>query len=558
MKRLSVIALIVSVLLVSCKEKPGPEIVYDVFEGEPVVAGPDGWDGVKRGDITYQILVYSFADSDGDGIGDINGIREKLDYIDGLGASAIWLSPIHPSSSYHGYDVTDYSSVNPEFGTEEDFASLVEAAHARGIKVYMDYVLNHSASAHPWFQDATVSPDSPYRDFYSFSQDPQADIAAGRIPQIASEGAAGYDPGQWFDAGKGYRFHSHFNTSRFADFNYGPAESAETSDAFQALVSAADKWIAMGVDGFRLDAVKHIYHNGESNENPVFLKKFYDRMNASYRSSGGDGDIYMIGEVLSEADAVAPYYAGLPALFEFSFWYRLQWAIQNATGRYFVKDILGYQPLYGRYRQDFVEATKLSNHDEDRTGSVLGGDTDRMKLAAAVLLTAGGRPYIYQGEELGYTGTKENGDEYVRTPVLWDRAGLDLASAALSGKVDMSVLVPEISVEAQSADERSVLNMYRTFARVRNTYPALASGKMESHPVYNDSNAAFNQTAVWYMTLGGDKMLVVHNFSENPVIMSFEDSLDKAVLLNGYAEVKQGGSGWKLRIGELSSAVFEL
>ena len=503
------------------------------FEGEQVVAQPDAWDNRKRADISYQLLVYSFADGNGDKVGDLPGLTRRLDYIDALGASAVWLSPIHPAASYHGYDVLDYEAVNPAFGTDADLRAFIDAAHARGIRVYLDYVLNHTGKDHPWFKSAAASEGSPYRDRYIFSEDPQADIAAGRIDQIATEGAAGYDAGQWFstDTGAGaagrFKFvldwtnadsptvtvtettdaadadntqggaddkylyfgngtskrfyarggnsyeltldfdsdwgflvrtsttswaagtkygapdnrtiirfgepftlmsnrsadpanvqfslptmyHSHFWTAAFADLNYGKAAEAEQSGAFKAVTEAADKWVRMGVDGFRLDAVKHIYHNAYNDENPTFLKKFYDRMNESYKAAGGEGDFYMVGEMLDEADKAAPYYRGLPALFEFTFWYKLKWALQNGIGCYFVKDILDVQPLYAQYRSDYIEATKLSNHDEDRTGSDLGQSAEKMKVAAAVLLTAQGAPYIYQGEELGYWGTKSNGDE---------------------------------------------------------------------------------------------------------------------------------------------------
>lgn len=652
------------------------------FDGTPLVPDPAGWDGVKRADISYQALVYSFADSDdADRVGDFAGLCSRLDYLDALGVAAIWLSPIHPSSSYHGYDVLDYAAVNPDFGTEAELQALIAEAHSRGIKVYLDYVLNHTSSSHPWFVSCTASQDSPYRDFYALSKDPAADIAAGKIPQIATEGAGGYDSGQWFattsDAGAQGRFsftldwsdpeaptvtvtetsdapdpentdnsgggkylyfgdgeclrfyeesdgiysltvdfdsdwgflvrtssstwaagtkygaqsstsilsigepfrlyansasfdpsniqfslplmyHSHFWTGAFADLNYGPAAEAGQSGTFAAVTEAADKWVRMGVDGFRLDAVKHIYHNQSSDENPVFLQKFYDRMNSSYKAAGGQGDFYMVGEMLDEADKAAPYYRGLPALFEFSFWYRLKWALQNGTGCYFADDILGYQDMYRQYRPDYIEATKLSNHDEDRTGSDLGQDTDKMKMAAAVLLTAQGSPYIYQGEELGYWGTKAAGDEYVRTPVMWNRDGSGLADGSLSGKVDMSMLSPEISVEAQEADDGSILNVYRTFSRLRNTYPALAQGTMEKHPVYNGNNPDASQIAAWYMVCDARKMLVVHNFGEKAFILTLTDDLSRPVGLLGSAETKTADGVTRLMLGPLSSAVFEL
>lgn len=645
---------------------------------EAVVAEPDPWDGVKRADISYQVLVYSFADGDGDTKGDLKGLTERLDYLDEMGVSAVWLSPIHPSSSYHGYDVLDYEAVNPTFGTDADLQAFIDAAHARGIRVYLDYVLNHTGKEHPWFRDAISSEQSPYRDYYVFSKDPQGDIAAGRIDQIATEGAAGYDAGQWFstdsNAGATGRFrfeldwsnasaptvtvtettdapdaentdtsaggkylyygdqqmarfyteddthyhltldfdsdwgflirtsttswdggtkfgapnsqtilelgvpftltsastaaniqfslptmyHSHFWTAAFADLNYGKASEADASAAFKAVTEAADKWVGMGVDGFRLDAVKHIYHNAYNDENPTFLKKFYDRMNESYHARGGEGDFYMVGEMLDDAANVAPYYKGLPALFEFSFWYRLRWALQNGIGRYFVKDILEYQPAYRQYRTDYIEATKLSNHDEDRTASELGRVEGRLRVACAVLLTAQGEPYIYQGEELGYWGTKSNGDEYVRTPILWDRAGRELASGSLSGKVDRQMLTESISVEAQAEEENSLLNLYRTFARLRNTYPALAEGAMTKHPVYNENNADGEAVAVWYREKEGERMFVAHNFGDKALTLTLDDHLGKAVGLSGEATIKRNDNGTLLTLGAYSSVVFTL
>lgn len=151
--------------------------------------GPETPERTGESGISYQMLVYSFADSDGDGCGDFKGIQSRLDYLKEMGVQAIWLSPIHPASSYHGYDVLDYSGVNPDYGTEADFKSLLDAAHAKGIKIYLDYVLNHTSKDHPWFLDAKKNAGSQYRDYYIFSDNPQADIRDGKIPMIATEGA---------------------------------------------------------------------------------------------------------------------------------------------------------------------------------------------------------------------------------------------------------------------------------------------------------------------------------------------------------------------------------
>lgn len=648
-------------------EKPGETpTVWNAL-----TASPDTWDKEKRADISYQLLVYSFADSNGDGIGDFQGIIDKLDYLNEMGIRAIWLSSVHPAQSYHGYDVTDYDEVNPLYGTEADFDRLLSEAHKRNIKIYLDYVMNHTGKDHPWFQAARVDENSPYRDYYSFSKDPKADIAAGKIAMIAREGAGGYNAGEWFstvstevkgiytftldwsnasaptvtvtegsavdadnpdqntsgakylyfgdgtckkfyDKGNGvyeltvnfesswgflvrtsntswdggtkygapstsskvtlgipfklnnstaadilfeamdvWYYHSHFYTDSFADLNYGPVDQVKENATFKAMVASAKKWVDRGVDGFRLDAVKHIYHSATSDENPRFLKAFYDELNAYYKTKGKTDELYMVGEVLSEAEDVAPYYQGLPALFEFSFWYRLEWAINNGTGCYFANDILGYQQLYAANRSDYIEATKLSNHDEDRAASKLGKSADKCRLAAAVLLTAGGHPYIYYGEELGMNGMKTNGDEYVRAPMQWG----DGYTTAYTDKIqDQGVN----TVVQQAGDETSLLNTYRTFARLRNTYPALAKGEMSRHEVYNENNTQYSNLAVWYMTRGNEKLLVIHNFKATVTEIPLSDEVESVLAVSGTVKQKTDDGTYKLQMGNYSSVVLKV
>lgn len=633
---------------------------------------PDEWDGVKRADVTYQLLIYSFADSDGDGIGDFRGIISKLDYLDELGVSAIWLSPAHPAASYHGYDVKDYGAVNPQYGTEADFKALIDAAHEHGIKIYMDYVINHTSKDHPWFLDAVSSETSPYREYYVLSNDPKADIAAGKIPMIATEGAAGYDAGQWFpavvqtstepqkvkftlewsssptltvekvdvvensgtaDSGKylyfgdpadcvefysqggntytlsleiyspwgclirtsktswnagtkygakrgantmswgepltlvsnsgsdpadillpdmqSIMYHSHFWTNWFADLNYGAAAECENSPAFKAICRSAEKWIDMGIDGLRLDGAKHVYHNASSEENPVFWNKFYSTLNEYFHRTRTD-DIYMVGEVFSDYKEVAPYYYGLPALFEFSYWYRLEWALNNSTGCYFANDILSYRDLYASVRPDYIEATKLTNHDESRAMSLLGNSVNKAKMAGAVLLTSCGSPYIYYGEELGYVGAKDNGDEYVRAPMKWG----DNTTTTLIDKIYTGMDAVK-DVPTQSGDDGSILNVYRTFSQLRNTYPAMASGEMKRHPVYNADNTQYKQIAAWYREQGEERMLVIHNFASAATTLSVDDEIDRAVAVLNSVSANYGATT-TVRLGGYSSVVFLL
>ncbi len=659
-------------LQIAVRQEAGSDIPAGSFE--PVEAEPRAWDGEKRADITYQLLVYSFADSNGDKWGDFKGIEAKLDYLNSLGVSAIWLSPIHPADSYHGYDVTDYTAVNPQYGTMADFEALVQAAHAKGIKVYIDYVLNHTGKGHPWFRAACASETAPERDYYIFSTDPAADIAAGRIAMIASEGAAGYNAGEWFsapstqtrsarykfvldwsnasaptvtvtetdtvdpanpdtstsgakylyfgnavckkfyDRGNGryelctdfesdwgflirtsntswssgtkygaagsakltlgepytlsnagdpgnilfdgmtvWKFHSNFYSEWMPDLNYGPAASCAESGPYKELVAAAKGWIDRGVDGLRLDAVKHIYHNQTSSENPTFLRTFYDELNAYFRQSRTD-DIYMVGEALSGASEVAPYYQGLPAMFEFDFWYRLEWAINNGTGCYFLNDILSYRQKYAAYRPDFIEATKLSNHDEDRTRSKLGESADKSKLAAAVLLTSAGSPYIYYGEEIGLYGTKARDDQYVRSRMLWGDGYTTSYTSNIDSKMEQNVG----TVASQTADPASIWTVYRDFTALRNTYPALATGSVAPHGVYNNSNTKFKSVAAWYREAEGEKLLVLHNFGGTAVDLPLDDELKSAVGVQGDVALARSDDGAVVRLGAWSSAVFEL
>ena len=561
------------------------------------------------------------------------------------------------------YDITDYNAVNPVFGTETDLENLINAAHAKDIKIYLDYVLNHSGKGNPWFNEAISNPDSQYRNWYLISTNPSLDISNGRIPSLSSYnadlwhsrsyGEIGYDgrlhfalkvsggkPQSitvttstasaqasntdstikfwiYFGDGKLFRLYKTNDTlyeitldfssdwgflvrtsdtawgtdkwgastganiitfgtaltlnnstaaditfgggtvyyygafgSWMPDFNYGEYASAETSGAFKALAASVDKWIDLGIDGLRLDAVRFIYEKNSKTANPAFLRKWYNRCNTKFHAAGHTEDIYMVGEAwMDSVNDMAPYYGGLPALFEFDYWFRLQWALNNSTGKYFVDDIMGYESLYQSYRSDYIEVPKLSNHDETRAGTTLGKNIAKMKQAAAFLLTSPGEPYIYQGEELGYWGDKSTGDENVRTPILWDKAGKDCAKKGVNNKVDASMLTSSISVEAQEANSASLLNTYKTFSQLRNTYPALADGEITNA---NLSGAAI---ASWYMTSSdGQKLLVIHNVAGASRTTTVSDDMSKPIALLGSASYE----GTNLTLGANSSVVFQL
>ena len=620
-----------------------------------LVADPDAFDGTKRSSTTYQLLIYSFADSDGDGIGDFKGIQNRLDYLDGLGATALWLSPAHPSDSYHAYDVTDYYAVNPLYGTEQDFKNLIDAAHAKGIRIYMDYVLNHSGKGNAWFQQALADPSSKYRDYYFFSSNPSKDyssfpmlkgtayqsgewkqatsgspkLSIAKTTEAVTNGGAGWNlymwdgsgdkavkfvdkgdgtfylvaeiNGKWgmlvrkymnWDAGSKFgaagdteltdgktidlvaegKDISFTGNGRYRieltnvstetlyymgcfsdwmpDLNYGDVSKAETNPCFQDLAASADKWISLGVDGLRLDAVKHICgginsYNNASNQ--TLLKKWYDHCNATYKAAGHTDDIFIVAEAWDGHNNEKNYYKGINSCFEFEYFGTLTQALNGSASGY-VSTVNGYLSDHTAVRSDAVTSLFMTNHDQDRAAESLGKNPAKEKQAAAMLLTTPGKPFVYQGEELGYYGKKNNGDEYVRTPILWDKAGRECAKKGVNNKVDNSMLTSTISVEAQDADANSLLNVYRTWSRLRNTYPALADGTMTVAPGNGGSIAA------WYMTAGSQKLLVIHNTAASAKTVTVQDDTSRAVGLLGTATLDHD----VLTLGPNSSVVFKL
>jgi glycosidase len=243
---------------------------------------------------------------------------------------------------------------------------------------------------------------------------------------------------------------------------------------------------------------------------------------------------------------MAPYYEGLPSCFNFYYWYTLKDRIGKGRGDDFARMVIYFRNLFRGYRYDFTDAIKLTNHDEDRAASDLGRDIGKEKLAAAVLLTSPGKPFIYQGEELGYWGTKSKGDEYVRTPIKWTRSGA-VPATALGGKVDNSMLSAEISVEAQTQNEASLLNVYRDFAKARNAWKALAQGELE------EVSSSKQAVALWKMNYEGQTVLVAHNFSTQSLDVPIPGcSFDKLIVSNGEVSASQG----TLSLGPLASAVY--
>lgn len=643
-------------------------------DGSLVVAQPDTWDNVTRGGMIYQILVYSFADSDGDGMGDFNGIRSKLDYIASLGATALWLSPIHPADSYHGYDVRDYTAINPAFGTMGDFENLVKAAHEKGIKIYLDYVVNHSGKGHKWFVDALEKREaSPYWNYYNLSYNPAADIAAGKFPMISSYNSADWftpdgieEPKQethrykftiatsngkpstitvsesseatqsdntdtsvnmflWYgetgaahrmyDKGNGiYELVCDFNspwgflvrTSNtswdggtkwggdgsyleldkayklnnssasdiqfeymrslkiFApifglwmpELNYGNISQMTQSGPYKEIIASVKGWLDKGVDGLRLDAAKHIYGVWDVDSRDfTFWKTFHTELNNYYKTlPQADGDFFMVAEIYGGTDQVAQFAQCLPSAFNFDFlgeeasgWNGILLSnLKSQSGRNIAQQVLTNQKKLHNRNANFVDALKLSNHDQDRSASQLG-NVNLSRMAGAIMLTLSGRPVVYYGEELGFTGRKSGGDIHIRQPMKWSDTEYAKYTGAILPSYDNLKSVAELD-----KDPESLLNVYRQFGQLRNIYPAMTE-KGSLTPCYNTSSYP-GALSAFYRELNGQKMLVMHNVSDQPIEVKINETVKKAVAVIGKVQREEK----TIKMAGFSSVVWML
>lgn len=454
----------------------------------PLAAG--WWDSA----VCYEVFVRSFYDSDGDGIGDINGLITKLDYInDGnpnnqtdLGANCIWLMPIAESTSYHGYDVVDYYTVERDYGSNDDFKRFMAEARQRGIKVVIDLVLNHTGVDHPWFQDALSNPDSPYRDWYIWSED---------------------DPGYggpwgqqvWHQSPLGNEYYYGVFWGGMPDLNYrNPEVTAEAQKISRF-------WIEeMGVDGFRLDAVKHLIEEDRLQENTnathEWLRQYY-----AFLQETAPG-FYTIGEIFDgNPENLAPYYPDqLDMYFAFEIGKQIIASAHSQNTRLYT---LAIQRMYSKIPSQRW-APFLTNHDQNRVMTELVNNTPKAKIAALALLTLPGMPYLYYGEEIGMLGGKP--DEQIRTPMQWtaeEGGGFTVGQPWQPFQRNYA----QVNVATQDADPDSLLNLYRQLVHLHTAQPALARGDLT---VLASSNAA---VAAFLRQVDDEAILVVLNFGDKPL-----------------------------------------
>lgn len=415
---------------------------------------------------TYEIFVRSFCDSDNDGTGDLQGVINKLDYInDGnaktdedLGCNMIWLMPICPSPTYHKYDVVDYRDVDSEYGTIDDYKKLIDEAHKRGIRVINDMVMNHSSTQHPWFKEAADylkklpegkepnKEECPYFDYYIFSK----------------EAKTGYEklPGtDWY-------YECRF-WSEMPDLNL------DNEKVQKEFADIAKFWMDLGCDGFRMDAVTS-YTTDSIGDTTRELGTFVDAVKAI------NPDAYIVGEAWASSDSYAKYYASkIDSLFDFDFSGSEGIIAKCAKGKAspirYVQQQIDEDELYSSYYENYINAPFYTNHDMARSAGYFTGKRakDSTKLAGALNLLMSGNAFVYYGEELGMKGSGK--DENKRAPMQWAADGSEGMTKGPDGMDEIEMSYG--TYEEQKDDPDSIYNYYKKAIHIRNEFPAIARGK---------------------------------------------------------------------------------
>jgi alpha-glucosidase len=530
-----------------------------------------------RGGVLYQIYPRSYADSNGDGIGDLPGITAKLDYVAALGVDGIWLSPFFKSPMKDfGYDISDYCDVDPMFGTIDQFRALVQRAHALGLKVMIDQVLSHSADQHPWFMESRASRDNPKSDWYVWA-DPKED---GNPPNnwLSIFGGSAW---QWDTRRCQYYLHN-FLTSQ-PDLNF---HNVEVQDA---LLETVKFWLELGVDGYRLDTANFYFHDAQLRDNPprgrptgedpavnavnpygwqwhkhdksqpenlAFLRRLRALLDAYPNTT-------MVGEIGDDDGLarVAEYTSGGDKL-HMAYCFDLLGTAHSA------------QHLHGIVRR-FEEVAPggwpcwaLSNHDVTRMATRWGeggaaAPQGLLRLAAALQMSLRGSPCIYQGDELGLPEAdiafedlqdpygitmwpEFKGRDGCRTPFPWTAVAPDLGFATGSTSAKPWLPVAEshraLSADVQEAKAGSLLHFYRQLLQWRKTHGVLVDGNLEVLPVHP-------QVLAFVRTNDAQHLLCVFNFSDSVAAWPVPAGWQGAKLLEG-----SGLAGAKLQAGTLQLA----
>ena len=488
--------ILTALTLTGCQSSPTPKVSNSNLT-YPMEYRHKG-DMTQKQGVYYELFVRAFADSNGDGIGDFNGLTNQLDYLQDLGIDGIWLMPINASPSYHGYDVMDYEKLNPDYGTEADFKHLLDEAHKRHIKIIMDFVINHTSNMHPWFQSAINSPDSPYRSFY-------------RI--VSPKDSSDYDPtavspwnsSVWHPLGD-LAYYGIFSEN-MPDLNYNEPKVRE------AIKSAAAKWLNLGVDGFRLDAALHIYgaHEFEGMNSLKGNLQWWNEFALACEKI--NPNVYLTGEAWNNDDPLSDYVQPFDTKFNFTLQSDMNYAVKNGLaftshGEDLAKSIETLLNTYYAVDPNYLDGIFASNHDQDRVMSSVGVET-KARVIPHIYLTLPGNPFIYYGEELGMKGTKP--DELIRQDFKWhdDDEALPNCNWMLrqNGQDHHMDNKDTPSLDSQLQDPNSMYNLYKNLISLRKNHEALMSGDYKA--------LTTNLTSILGYTRSSKKesLIVLHNLS---------------------------------------------
>lgn len=523
--------------------------------------------------VFYELYVRAFYDSNGDGHGDLRGVISKLDYLQELGVDCIWLLPTYPSPlNDDGYDIADYYNVHPDYGTLDDFKALVEEIHARGMRVIVDLVLNHTSDQHPWFQEARRDPENPYRDYYVWS-DTDKKYQDVRIIFLDTEESNW----AWDEAAEKYYWHRFYASQ--PDLNYDNPKVREE------MFKVVKFWLDLGVDGFRADAVPYLFEReGTISENlaetHVFLKELRSYITAHYPEA------ILLCEANQWPEDVRHYFGEGTDEVHMGFHFPLMPRIFMALGKADVSPIVEILERTPPIPKENQWCMFLRNHDEltlemvteeerewmwehyapearmrlnfgirRRLAALLDNDRRRMKLLNSLLFTLPGSPIIYYGDEIGMGDNIMLADRNgVRTPMQWEAS----ASAGFSAAGPESFYAPvvseapfdpaQVNVEAQHSDPESLLNTMKRMVAVRKEHRAFGWGEF----AWLESNQ--NKTvAAYYREHQKNCLLVINNLSAEVQPVEFNLNLQAAgaphELLSGEELIVQQNGSINLELG---------
>lgn len=464
--------------------------------------------------VYYSLFVRSFADSNGDGIGDLKGIEQNLDYIQELGITGIWLLPIMKSHSYHGYDVDDYYSVNPEYGTMQDFEDLAASCKKKNISLIIDMPFNHSSTYNEWFA-ASRNPSDEHHGWYRW-------IEAGDARYSLNTQAMGHKLWNEDAEFKG-NFYSGEFSSKMPDFNH---DNAEVRNEFKKIMRF---WLEKGADGFRFDAAGHLYDlvklPAGSTDGTTSAVKFWKEM-VSYCKSVNPSS-YCVGEVWDSSGIRAQYMEGIFSCFHFDMGDKYiipQINSGNSVNNSFAAMMENELKRYAEFNTDFTDAPFLTNHDQPRAGGLLKGDVQKLKAAASMYILCQGVPFVYYGEELGMKSGAE--DSSKRTPFLWEKSSSAKTNASKqtswATEKDCIYNKETLSLAEQKKDKSSLFNFYKSLINFRNGSDSFVNGKFSSYKISSINEEETPVISSWIMESPLEKSLVIVNLSSSKKLVKLE------------------------------------